>query len=68
MEDLANYQPVERDVIKGTYRGYDIVSMGPPSSGGISLIYLLNILENYDLSSYMYSSAETCPTPAGILR
>jgi gamma-glutamyltranspeptidase/glutathione hydrolase len=58
LEDLASYQPVERDVVKGTYRGYDIVSMGPPSSGGISLIYLLNILENYDLSSYMYGSAE----------
>ena len=58
LEDLANYQPVERDVIKGTYRGYDIISMGPPSSGGISLIYLLNILENYDLSQYMYAGAE----------
>jgi len=53
-EDLVKYEPKERDVLKGTYRGYDIISMGPPSSGGISLIYLLNILENYDLSKYGY--------------
>jgi len=53
-EDLAKYEPKERDVLKGNYRGYDIISMGPPSSGGISLVYLLNILENYDLSKYGY--------------
>lgn len=57
-EDLERYEPKERDVIKGTYRGYDIISMGPPSSGGISLIYLLNILENYNLSKYGYGSAK----------
>ena len=53
-EDLIKYEPKERDVLKGSYRDYDIISMGPPSSGGISLIYLLNILENYDLSKYGY--------------
>jgi len=53
-EDLVKYEPKERDVLKGNYRGYDIISMGPPSSGGISLVYLLNILENYDLSKYGY--------------
>jgi len=57
-EDLISYKPVERDVVKGTYRNYEIISMGPPSSGGISLIYLLNILENYDLSGYGYGSYE----------
>jgi gamma-glutamyltranspeptidase / glutathione hydrolase len=57
LEDLALYQPVERPVVSGTYRGYDIISMGPPSSGGISLIYLLNILENYNLRDYMYTDA-----------
>lgn len=55
-EDLLKYEPKERDVLKGTYRGYEIISMGPPSSGGISLIYLLNILENYDLDKYGYGS------------
>lgn len=57
-EDLEKYQPAERDVIKGTYRGYNIISMGPPSSGGISLIYLLNILENYDIAKTGYGSSE----------
>jgi len=51
LNDLGNYKPVERNVIKGTYRGYDIITMGSPSSGGTCLIYLLNILENYDLRS-----------------
>ena len=50
LEDLENYKPVEREPITGTYRGYDVVSMPPPSSGGIALIELLNILENYDLT------------------
>ncbi|HMS33665.1 MAG TPA: gamma-glutamyltransferase [Ignavibacteria bacterium] len=55
-DDLLKYEPKERDVLKGTYRGFEIISMGPPSSGGISLIYLLNILENYDLGEYGYGS------------
>jgi gamma-glutamyltranspeptidase / glutathione hydrolase len=46
--DLDNYHPVERMAITGTYRGYEIVSMPPPSSGGIALIQMLNILENYN--------------------
>jgi gamma-glutamyltranspeptidase/glutathione hydrolase len=51
LSDLENYKPVERKVIKGTYRGYDIITMGSPSSGGTCLIYLLNILESFDLKS-----------------
>jgi len=47
--DLAAYRPVERAVVRGSYRGYDIVSMPPPSSGGVHLIEMLNILEGYDL-------------------
>lgn len=58
-QDLENYKAVQRNVIEGTYRGYEIISMAPPSSGGISLIYLLNILENYDLKSMGYANAET---------
>jgi gamma-glutamyltranspeptidase / glutathione hydrolase len=48
-DDLKNYRAVERSVVRGTYRGYDIVSMPPPSSGGVALIEMLNILEDYDL-------------------
>jgi len=49
-DDLKNYRAVERAPVRGTYRGYDIVSMPPPSSGGVHLIEMLNILEGYDLS------------------
>jgi gamma-glutamyltranspeptidase/glutathione hydrolase len=48
-DDLANYRAIERPVVQGSYRGYDIVSMPPPSSGGVHLIEMLNILEGYDL-------------------
>jgi len=48
--DLAAYRAIERPVVRGTYRGYDIVSMPPPSSGGVHLIQMLNILEGYDLA------------------
>jgi gamma-glutamyltranspeptidase/glutathione hydrolase len=48
-DDLKNYRAVERAVVRGRYRGYDIVSMPPPSSGGVALIEMLNILEGYDL-------------------
>jgi gamma-glutamyltranspeptidase/glutathione hydrolase len=49
VDDLKNYRAIERPVVRGTYRGYDIVSMPPPSSGGVHLIEMLNILEGYDL-------------------
>ena len=48
--DLANYHPIERAVVRGSYRGYDIISAPPPSSGGVHLIEMLNILEGYDLA------------------
>jgi gamma-glutamyltranspeptidase/glutathione hydrolase len=51
LEDLRNYKVVERAPVRGTYRGYEIVSMPPPSSGGVHLIELLNILEGYDLKA-----------------
>jgi gamma-glutamyltranspeptidase/glutathione hydrolase len=48
-DDLAHYEAVIRKPVRGLYRGYDIVSMPPPSSGGVHLIEMLNILEGYDL-------------------
>ncbi len=48
-EDLAAYKAVERAPVTGHYRGYEIISMPPPSSGGVGLIEMLNILENFDL-------------------
>ncbi len=49
-DDLKDYRAVERTPLRGTYRGYDVVSMPPPSSGGVELIEMLNILEGYDLA------------------
>ncbi|MFA6542011.1 MAG: gamma-glutamyltransferase [Bacteroidota bacterium] len=57
--DLENYHAVVRKPITGTYRGYEIISMPPPSSGGTALIQLLNILEGYDLKQYGHNSAAT---------
>lgn len=48
-DDLKNYRAIIRQPVRGTYRGYEIVSMPPPSSGGIALIEMFNILETYDL-------------------
>jgi gamma-glutamyltranspeptidase/glutathione hydrolase len=45
-EDLVNYQPIERKVVSTNYKGYDIYSMAPPSSGGVALISLLNMIEH----------------------
>ncbi|HMK21191.1 MAG TPA: gamma-glutamyltransferase, partial [Terriglobales bacterium] len=57
-DDLARYEVKEREPIRGTYRGYDIISAPPPSSGGIALLETLNILEAYDLAKYGNRSAE----------
>ena len=57
-EDLARYEAKEQAPIHGTYRGYDVISMAPPSSGGIALVQMLNILEGYDLRAMGHNSAE----------
>src|SRR5204863_6861889 len=56
--DLAAYEAKERAPVKGTFRGYDIVSMAPPSSGGVALIEMLNMLEPFDLKAKGFGSAE----------
>ena len=57
-EDLLKYESQEREPIRGTYRGYDIVSMPPPSSGGVALVEMLNILEGFDLAGMGHNSAD----------
>ncbi len=59
VDDLANYQVKEREPVHGTYRGYEIFSAPPPSSGGTVLIESLNILEGYDLARMGNRSAES---------
>ena len=57
-EDLKEYNSVYRKPIIGTYRGYNIISMGPPSSGGPLIIQMLNMLENFDVASMTRNSTE----------
>lgn len=59
LQDLANYKAIARVPVKGDYRGYEIVSMPPPSSGGIHIVQILNILEGYPLKDYGQNSAQT---------
>ncbi|MEG3129506.1 gamma-glutamyltransferase [Pantoea cypripedii] len=56
--DLAAYRAVERKPVSGSYRGYEVFSMPPPSSGGIHIIEILNILENFDLAKMGFGSAD----------
>lgn len=58
-QDLAEYNVVERAPIHGTYRGLDIYSAPPPSSGGVALVEMLNILEGYDLARAGNRSADS---------
>jgi gamma-glutamyltranspeptidase / glutathione hydrolase len=58
-DDLASYRALERPPITGTFHGYRITSMGPPSSGGIALVELLNILEAYPLADYGANASRT---------
>jgi gamma-glutamyltranspeptidase / glutathione hydrolase len=57
IEDLANYRAVERPPVRGTYRGYAVVSMPPPSSGGAHIIEILNILEGFPLAAQGLNSS-----------
>jgi gamma-glutamyltranspeptidase/glutathione hydrolase len=59
LDDLRTYRAIERPVVRGTYRGYDITSMPPPSSGGIHLVQILNILEGFPLRDLGAESAAT---------
>ena len=57
-EDLVKYEAKERAPVRGTYRGYEIISMPPPSSGGVAMLEMLNILEGYDLKAMGHNSTQ----------
>ncbi|WP_303292131.1 gamma-glutamyltransferase [Marinobacter sp. SS5-14b] len=59
LDDLKNYQPAVRQPVHGRYRGYDIYSMSPPSSGGIHIVQILNILEGYPIGDMGHNAADT---------
>ena len=56
-QDLADYRVVERQPVRGTYKDFEIVSTPPPSSGGVHIVQMLNILEGYDLQAMGHNSA-----------
>ncbi|SPJ35168.1 gamma-glutamyltransferase [Kushneria phyllosphaerae] len=59
LEDLKGYRAVERAPVHGSYRGYDIYAMAPPSSGGVHIVQILNMLEHDDLTAMGFGSAAT---------
>ncbi len=67
-EDLAAYEVKEREPIRGSYRGYDIISAPPPSSGGVALVEILNILEGFDLAKLGNRSADAVHLEAEAFR
>lgn len=67
-DDLTACRAKERPVVRGSYRGYEIASMPPPSSGGAHIIQMLNILENFDLKSLGYHSADYTHLLAEVLK
>lgn len=58
-KDLKEYRAALREPVRGTYRGYEIYSMPPPSSGGVHLVEILNILEGFPLGEYGHNTAKT---------
>jgi gamma-glutamyltranspeptidase/glutathione hydrolase len=68
LEDLNNYQAIERQPVRGHYRGYEVVSMPPPSSGGIHIIEILNILEQYPIHDLGHNTAATLHLMAEAMR
>jgi gamma-glutamyltranspeptidase/glutathione hydrolase len=68
LEDLKTYEPTVRTPLRGTYRGYEIVTMPPPSSGGICLLEMLNMLEAYDLKSMGWHSSRHTHTMIEVMR
>jgi gamma-glutamyltranspeptidase/glutathione hydrolase len=67
-DDLKRYKPIWREPVRGNYRGFEIISMGPPSSGGTHIIQMLNILEGYDIQAMGQNSASAVNVMAEAMR
>ncbi len=68
LKDLAGYRAKMRRPVRGTYRGYEIVSMGPPSSGGVILVEMLNMVEPYPLGNLGFGASRTVHLVAEAMR
>jgi gamma-glutamyltranspeptidase/glutathione hydrolase len=67
-EDLRRCRTIDRDALRGTYRGYDIVGPPPPASGPLHIMQMLNILEGYDIGALGFGSADTLHLLAEVLK
>lgn len=67
-EDLAAYEAIWRKPIEGTYRGYNIISMPPPSSGGTHIVQILNVMENANIENLGFASSKTLHIMAEAMR
>ena len=67
-EDLRRFKPAIRAPLHGTYRGHEIITMPPPSSGGIALLEMLNMLEPYDLKSMGWHSSQQVHAMVEVMR
>ena len=66
--DLAAYRAVRREPVRGVYRGHDVIAMPPPSSGGVVLVQMLNVLEGFDLAASGHGTAQTAHLLAETMR
>jgi gamma-glutamyltranspeptidase/glutathione hydrolase len=58
-EDLTRYRTIDREALRGTYRGWDIIGPPPPASGPLHIMQMLNILEGYDIAGLGFGTADT---------
>lgn len=68
VDDLRNYQPIERMPVRGLYKDIEIVGPPPPASGGVHVVQMLNILEGYDLAAMGYGSADAIHLLAEVMK
>ncbi len=68
MQDLTSYRTVQREAVRGTYRGFEIVGPPPPSSGPLHIIQMLNILEAFDIGALGFGTPETTHLLAEVLK
>lgn len=68
LNDLADYQPIEREPVRGTYRGVEIIGPPPPASGGVHVIQMLNLLEGFDLAGMGYGSTQSIHLIAEVMK
>ena len=67
-DDLTGYRTIDRDALRGTYRGFDIIGPPPPSSGPLHIIQMLNILEGYDIGKLGFGSTDTLHLLAEVMK